>query len=204
MEHAGDTVQNASGMFLALSLSLNLLAPGQAKVPPAVVDVSGQRRLVIPNEMQAAIDRIAPGFEPWRLADYLPRLLTGSNPNEVPFAVILDINNDQVSDLVVDGCGRTNCLVLAILSNQSGYTAKVVRSEARFDPRTIQDCEGGRVARGLHRFLQPNLQRSAEAPWVFTLYYAQVVNCQGQLLNDGAIVNYELINGEFVEHASPL
>jgi len=197
-------VQNASGMFLALSLSLNLLAPGQAKVPPAVVDVSGQRRLVIPNEMQTAIDKIAPGFEPWKLADYLPRLLTGSNPNEVPFAVILDINNDGVTDLVVDGCDGKNCLVLAIVSNQPGYVAKAVRSDAFFDPKTIEDCEGGRVARGLNRVLQPNPHQSADAPWVFTLNYAQVGNCQGELLNDGAIVRYEFINGEFVENAISL
>src|SRR5262245_33453005 len=191
-------------MLLALSFSLNLLAAGQGRVTPGVVDRGAQRRLVIPTEMQAAIDKIAPGFEPRKLSDYLPRLLTGSNPNEVPFAAILDINNDGVIDLVVDGCDRKNCLVLAILSNQSGYVAKVVRSDALFDPRTIEDCEGGRIARGLNRFVQPNLHRSAEAPWAFTLYYAQVVNCQGELLNDGAIVNYEFTNGEFVENAVAL
>src|SRR5262245_16452457 len=75
VEHAGDNVKSASGIFLALSLSLNVLALGQEKVPPAVVDLSGQTRLVIPSEMQTAIDKIAPGFEPWKLADYLPRLL---------------------------------------------------------------------------------------------------------------------------------
>ena len=183
---------------------MTVLARGQGRVSPAIVDLNGQQRLVIPDDMQTAIDKIAPGFEVWNRADYLPRLLTDSNLRELPFAVILDINNDGVTDLVVDGRDGKNCLVLAIVSNQSGYAAKVVRSDALFDPKTIEDCEGGRVARGLNRFLQPNLHQSVEAPWVFTLNYAQVSNCQGEPLNDGAIVNYEFVNGEFVENAIPL
>ncbi len=181
----------------------------EAGANPLLLQITGKgamQSLSMPNEIVKAISKVAPGFMPWKMKDYLPRVqeqFPGAQPSYAPFAVITDINHDGVNDLVVDGSTRKKSMTIVVLSSKQGYKAQIVESYTRMKPEDVQDVdENGKISSGLNRFLSfEDAQRSSDKSYAFTVNYAQIETPDGGL-SDVAVVTYYFRKGKFISETS--
>ena len=165
--------------------------------------------LVMPDSVKAAIEKVAPGFQPWRWQDYLPWVREGWDMKNVPYAVVADFNNDGVNDLVVDGHTDTYDALIAAVSTPHGYQAKIILqpqagvskpSEMKFylDERG----KAGRAGVGLKdwlRFEEDEKQR--DKSYAFTMILDLVYDADGHP-NWPGVAYYYFRKGEFVMECS--
>ncbi len=163
------------------------------------------RALKMPERVKGAIAEVAPGFTPWKMSDYLPRIrdeYKGARPNEAPFAVVTDINDDGINDLVVEGYTQNKVVMIAVISSAKGYVAKIVESMDRYDPSEIMDVgEKGKVSRGLNHYLLFNEKlKSQNKTYSFSLLYIQVKDANGDL-SDVSLTYYYYKKGKFISES---
>jgi hypothetical protein len=86
--------------------------------------------LRLDDPLQAALDSIAPGFEPYGLETYANWIASGYSLQcyQAPSAVLGDFNGDGVSDLAAVGLSGDQEVDLVLLSSTDGY---VVAREGR-------------------------------------------------------------------------
>lgn len=180
-----------------------------AGAEPLLLQITGKgamQSLSMPNEIKNAISKVAPGFLPWKMKDYLPRIqeqFPESQPNYAPFSVISDINHDGVNDLVVDGANRKQSMTIVVLSSKQGYKAQIIENYTRLKPEDVQDVdENGKISRGLNRFISfEDAQRLSDKSYAFTVNYAQIETPDGGL-SDVAVVTYYFRKEKFVSETS--
>lgn len=77
--------------------------------------------------------------------------------NETPMAVVADFNNDRKKDVVVMGHAHKELLVLAVLSNDNGYSVKTVSRQVLSDPKSTYYPPGSEgeviLQKGLFQYL---------------------------------------------------
>jgi hypothetical protein len=80
--------------------------------------------LALAPAMKEALTAYNKDFKIWTLADYSPEELEQYHYSEksLPYAVRGDFNNDGMDDIVVAGHDNDRNLVLALISNTTGYT----------------------------------------------------------------------------------
>jgi hypothetical protein len=86
--------------------ALSVCGPARAELPgPAISKVKDEYRLVLPEPMATAIQRIVPGFEPEELDSYEVDIqkLYRFTCRQAPWAVVGDFDGDGAQDLIVEG-----------------------------------------------------------------------------------------------------
>lgn len=168
--------------------------------------------LVMPDPVKAAIEKVAPGFQPWKWQDYLPWVREDFKKwdmKNAPYAVVADFNNDGVNDLVVDGHTDTYDALIAVVSTSHGYQAKIILqpeagvskpSEMKF----YQDERGkaGRAGIGLKDWLQYDAdEKQKDKSYAFTMSLSLIYDADGQP-NWPGVAYYYFRKGKFVMECS--
>jgi hypothetical protein len=156
--------------------------------------------LNIPEAMKKAIASFNPRFQSWTAADYSPAVRDGGSYKDLatraPFALILDINRDGKDDLILDGRDDRSSLLIGVISKGSGYEAVLIRESELVDPVDIENEFEGKKERGLAYYLWP---RDDQA---FVMAIPQQSTASGELLNDGAMIEFHYAGGKFEERSS--
>jgi hypothetical protein len=186
------------GIFLVVGI---VHASSARHQMPTIVGTGPSERLVMPSAMVDAIRKVAPGFVPWQMKDYLPRVrqtFRGSGALAAPFAVISDINRDGVQDLVVDGHAKDQYVTVAVLSSGNGFAAQIIDQGPLLLPADNRDVgEDGKISTGLNRFLSFSGDlKSRDRSYAFEVNYAQIQTPDGSL-TDVAVEEYYYRKGKF-------
>lgn len=164
-------------------------------------------RLVMPAAVKAAIEKVAPGFQPWEWRDYLiwvrEDFVKWEMPNP-PYAVVADFNNDGINDLVIDGHTQWKDLLIGVVSTPHGYVAQVIIDgggpATRPGEVTFYEDERGKAGRagiGLKDWLQymPE-EKQRDKSYAFTMNLALIYYEDGTP-NDPGVADYYFRNGQF-------
>lgn len=169
--------------------------------PPHVEGKGIAAALVMPAAVKRAIDKVAPGFRPWQMRDYLDwQEDADPHASSVPYAAIGDINNDGMDDLVIDGHTKKENMRLAVLSSPHGYRAVVVEHYGTADPIFSKDYdEKGKVHTGLNFFLffSPEPKKTDKS-YAFSEQWVQVRDSDGEWEGDADTADYFYRKGKFV------
>lgn len=118
---------------------------------------------------------------------------------DLPFALVADINNDGINDLVVDGHTETQRLVLGVLSSPQGYRAQIAESYSLSNPHEFKAYDEHRkVYTGFNSWIEFNPElKQQDKSYAFSRAYMQVMDSDGEPLNDGGVTVYHFRKGKF-------
>lgn len=162
----------------------------------------GAEKLVMPMAMQTALTKWNPKFKHWETRDYSKKIRDGlaeTKETRAAFALILDVNGDKITDLILDGRDDSRSFLIGVISMQSGYSVQIIREYSLVDPRELENWNDGVKDMGLNYFLTPAGNKT-----IFTIAYPQQSDAEGKLLNDGSLSEYSFENGKFHENYEPL
>jgi hypothetical protein len=188
-------------LIITFSLSVNVLANDPDI--PLIQYSNGSFNLYLPNKMKESLLTYDPNFEPWKTSDYTKKIISDSDPNSkiiAPFALISDVNQDKILDIIIDGHTQSQSEIICILSKGSGYeTIKVDSLHSQMDPHEIKNYNEGIVDIGHNYYLWLNEKRSEYPDLIFTIGIPQQSDSKGELLNDGGMIEYFFKNNEFIK-----
>jgi hypothetical protein len=188
-------------IFLIFIVSLTACSYAESNQHP-VID-KDQGIIVLPQKMKKAIEAFNPDFEMWKLEDYTPTILKEDhqkhNPQKLPFALIVDANEDNMPDVILDGHDKEKCLLIGVISNNGGYRVLTIEEKKLVSPRTIQNMFQGKKEYGLSYFLWTleEKKETKKTNEIFMIGYPQQTTADGKLLNDGAFLVYRYLNEKF-------
>lgn len=150
---------------------------------------------VINRQMAAILKNCYPKFMVWRTQDYTSTVQQDAvRKRRLPYALELDVNGDRKIDLILDGHDDQQNVLLCLLSKSYGYNGVVIRTGNLVDPKKLENSNDGKKEIGLNYYLWPNKKRTG-----FTLAFPQQSDSEGNLLKDGAMIDYIFKNGAFHE-----
>ena len=162
-----------------------------------------QGTIVLSAKMKKAIAAFNPDFEMWKIEDYTPTILKEDhqkdNPQKLPFALIVDANQDNIPDVILDGHDKEKSLLIGVISTNEGYRVSTIEEKKLVTPRTIQNMFQGKKEYGLSYFLWTLEERNEtkKTNEIFMIGYPQQTTADGKLLNDGAFLIYRYLNKKF-------
>jgi len=155
---------------------------------------------VITPAMRKALDALAPGFAPWGTLDYTQAVRKdAAGRKAVPWALVLDVNGDGKTDLLLDGHDKTRSLLVCLVSKGAGYTAVQVESAELVTPSRLVSYDDGKKAVGIPSFLTAHEDRKG-----FSHSYPQTTDAKGEPLGEGSSVDYHYEGGRFEESSQAL
>ncbi len=171
-----------------------------AEEPPRIEGKGSAVTLVMPESVKRAIAKVAPGFRPWAMKNYLNwQGQVDPDTAYVPFAGVGDINNDGIDDLVVDGHTQQENMRIVVFSSPQGYRAVVLEHYGTADPVYSKDYdESGKVHSGFNSFLffSPEAKKRDKS-YAFTVQWIQVRDKNGEWEGDGDTADYFYRQGKF-------
>jgi len=175
----------------------------EVQTPPYIKVEKGMYELIESEAITAALQTAYPDFVAWKTTDYSPSLVQGllqDGAHSAPFAFVMDINQDNIKDLVIDGVIGNKTALLAVLSSpEEGYrVVSIAPPQKMTDPQKINSMVDGEVEQGLSYLLWPNSNPHRATDLIFTLAFPQETNEQGELLSDGGVMDYHFKDGRFV------
>ncbi|MEJ2363942.1 MAG: hypothetical protein P8075_11440 [Deltaproteobacteria bacterium] len=159
--------------------------------------------IVLPPKMKKAIEASNPSFAMWKSEDYTPTILhedhQKDNRRKLPFALIVDANEDNIADVILDGHDNERALLLGVISKGDEYRVLIIEEKKLVSPGTIENVFEGKKEYGLSYFLWTLETRKErkEKKEVFMIGYPQQTAADGELLNDGSFAIYSYFNGKF-------
>ena len=119
-------------MLIAICLTSVPIAAGEAP------EIQYQATLLLPEEMQQALDRYDPNFVVWDIEDYLPIAVDWYKftTRQAMSTVVGDFNWDRIQDAVLSGHNDQNDLLISILSEDDDYRVLEIRRDPLSDPET--------------------------------------------------------------------
>jgi hypothetical protein len=188
-------------IFLIFIVSLTACSYAESNQHPVINKDQGV--IVLPQEMKKAIEAFNPDFEMWKLEDYTPTILKEDhqkdNPQKLPFALIVDANEDNIPDVILDGHDKEKSLLIGVISDNGGYRVLTIEEKKLVSPRTIQNMFQGKKEYGLSYFLWTleEKKETKKTNEIFMIGYPQQTTADGKLLNDGAFLVYRYLNEKF-------
>ena len=185
-------------IFFVSSTAFSLAASNQF---PVINKDKGT--IVLPPKMKKAIENFNPDFEMWKLEDYTPTILNEDHqkdsPQKLPFALIVDANEDNIPDVILDGHDKEKSLLIGVISNDGGYLVLTIEEKKLVSPKTIENMFEGKKEYGLSYFLWTleEKKETKETNEVFMIGYPQQTTADGKLLNDGTFLIYRYLNKKF-------
>ena len=192
--------------FLAVSFSNT-----DAQVAEPTIQCQGNKHiLILPQQMQIAVNKFNPRFKTWESEDYVDGACVGEkrddSQKQAPFALIVDANKDGKRDIILDGHDEKECLLICVLSQQQGYAVVLVKSQKLVLPQKIVSYREGKKCNGLlYHFSDRCIWTSEEHfdknhTFVFQRIIPQQSDSRGNLLfPEGGSISYYFENGKFVE-----
>ncbi len=166
----------------------------------SIAIVTHAEEVVINKKMEAALKKFNPQFVVWEAKDYSATIQKDSvENNRHPYSIVLDANEDKKDDLVLDGHDNKNNLLICLLPTPKGYDVIVIRRIDLLNPKELEVFNDGVKEMGLNYYLWPNKKGTG-----FTLAYPQQSDSEGNLLNDGAMIDYIFKDGRFHESCQTL
>ena len=151
--------------------------------------------VLINKQMKTAMNKFNKQFVAWKTIDYSPTIQKNSiEEHRSPYILNLNINDDNKSDLILDGHDNNNNLLICLLSTSKGYNVILIRQIGLINPKKVESINDGVKEIGLNYYLWSNQKRTG-----FTLAYPQQSDIDDNLLSDGAIIDYIFKSGEFHE-----
>ena len=187
--------------FLIFFVSLTAFSFAASSQSPVIKKDQGI--IVLPPKMKKAIEGSNPDFVMWKLEDYTPTILNEDhqkdNRRKLPFALIVDANEDNIPDVILDGHDNERALLIAVISKDDEYRALIIEEKKLVSPRTIENMFEGKKEYGLSYFLWTleTGKETKEKNEVFMIGYPQQTTADGELLNDGSFAIYSYFNGKF-------
>ena len=161
----------------------------------SIVSFACSEKTLLNDEMSLALKTFNPRFEAWKPDDYLPAIQqSASEKKRLPYALILDVNKDKKNDIILDGHDDKNNLLLCLLSNSKGYSVITIDKKDLLNPKTLEHWNDRKKEFGLNYYLWPKDDGTG-----FTLAYPQEVDAEGELSEDGAMVELNFKDGKFHE-----
>jgi hypothetical protein len=171
---------------------------------PVISYSNGSYTLNLPQKMKSALQKFNPDFKEWKTEDYSSSVVEDvkqdGNPHRGPFSLIVDANKDNIPDVIIDGHDKKNSLLLCIISNDQDFDIVIIEKNELCDPSEIISFNEGKRESGLNYFLWPSEAEDlpdSSAAFIFSLGFPQQTNGDGELLNDGGIIDYYYENGTF-------
>ncbi len=153
------------------------------------------KELIINKKMSTTLKKFNPQFVAWETQDYTPTVQKDAvGKKRHPYALNLDVNGDKKSDLILNGHDDQHNILLCLLSNPKGYDVVVIREHDLMEPKEIENWNDGEKEIGLNYYLWPHKKGTG-----FTLAYPQQIDSEGNLLKDGAMIDYIFKDGKFHE-----
>jgi hypothetical protein len=171
---------------------------------PFISCSNGKYALSLPESMRLSLKNFNPDFEHWKTEDYtfavLKDVKEGGNHDRAPFALIVDANKDNIPDVIIDGHDKKNSLLICLISDREDFKVISIEENAFCIPSEIINFNDGIKETGLNYFLwpaEPGAPSDSSGFFIFTLGFPQQTNGDGELLNDGGIIDYYFENGSF-------
>jgi hypothetical protein len=197
-------------MFLFIILfALSIKPPEHSLIilqdkKPFISYLNGKYVLNLPESMRYALKNFNPDFEQWKTENYTSAVLKDvkedGNPKRAPFALIIDANKDNIPDVIIDGHDKKNSLLICLISINEDFKVISIEENAFCIPAEIINFNDGKKETGLNYFLwptEPEALSDSSGFYIFTLGFPQQTNGDGELLNDGGIIDYYFENGSF-------
>lgn len=194
-------------IFFLLVLSIRPAEVSQLNLHggnPSIAYVNGQYTLDLPERMKSALKKFNPAFEAWRTEDYTSAVIEDvkedGNPNRAPFALIVNVNKDNIPDVIIDGHDKKNSLLICLISDKDDFKVISIEENKYYIPSEIISFNDGKKETGLNYFLwpsEPETLSDSPVSFIFTLGFTQQTNADGEFLNDGGIIDYYFENGSF-------
>jgi hypothetical protein len=187
--------------FLIFFVSLTAFSFAASSQSPVIKKDQGI--IVLPPKMKKAIEGSNPDFVMWKLEDYTPTILNEDhqkdNRRKLPFALIVDANEDNIPDVILDGHDNERALLIAVISKDDEYRVLIIEEKKLVSPRTIENMFEGKKEYGLSYFLWTLEGRKGpkERNEVFMIGYPQQTTADGELLNRGTFLIYTYFNEKF-------
>ena len=146
--------------------------------------------------MAAALKKFNPQFVSWKSQDYSPTIQKNATKNKRrPHALELDVNAAGKIDLILDGHDDKKSILLCLVSKSEGYDVVVIRERDLLNPNELENWKDGDKEIGLNYYLWPHKKGTG-----FTVAYPQQSDSEGNLLQDGVMIDYVFKDGEFQEN----
>ncbi|MGE5861273.1 MAG: hypothetical protein ACM34J_12005 [Ignavibacteria bacterium] len=195
--------------FFIILITLIIRPPAHSLIilqdkKPFISYLNGKYALNLPESMKFALKKFNPDFEQWKTEDYtsavLKDVMDDGNPDRAPFALIVDANQDNIPDVIIDGHDKKNSLLLCLISDREDFRVISIEENAFYIPSEIINFTDGKMETGLNYFLwpaEPGAPSDSTGFFIFTLGFPQQTNGDGELMNDGGIIDYYFENGSF-------
>jgi hypothetical protein len=171
---------------------------------PVMVDTTQREpsapKLGLGEEEADALEAFNPQFKARTTEDYSSTIQADAlNNDRQPFMLRLDANHDGTADVVLDGHDDQHNILLCLLSSPGGYDVLVIRESSLLVPDEVKSWNDGVKESGLNYYLWPNQEGAG-----FTLAFPQQSDSEGNLLNDGFMIDYTFSDGAFTEKSQVL
>jgi hypothetical protein len=205
----GDTMKNS--LLILVGLLVMSFSNVNAQIDEPTIKCQGNKYvLVLPQEMEIAINKFNPHFKTWESEDYVDGACVSEKKDgrqkQAPFALIVDANKDGKRDIILDGHDGKECLLICVLSQQPGYVVVLVNSHKLVVPQEIVNYREGKRCNGLlYHFSDRCIWTSEEHfdknyAFVFQKIIPQQSDSSGKLLfPEGGSISYYFENGRFIE-----
>lgn len=170
---------------------------------PIIKYIHGEYILNLPSKMESALTKFNPSFIHWKTKDYTSKILSDIKkediPYRAPFALIVDVNKDGKPDVILDGHDNNKAMLICILSGQTEYNVLLIDEYPKSPPNEIANYNDGKREYGLNYYLWINEQNKDNDTAIFTKAIPQQSDAKGNLLNDGAMIDYFFRDGDFIK-----
>jgi hypothetical protein len=178
---------------------------------PHIKYKEGEYILILPSKMESALKNFDASFIHWKTKDYTSKILSDvkkeNDSCRAPFALTVDINKDGGMDLILDGHDENNSLLISIISNKEDYKVLVIEKYSLLFPEDNKNFNEGKEEIGFNYYFWINKQNkendSSMSP-IFTKAYPQQTDSEGELLNDGVMIDYYYEDGKFISEVQTL
>ncbi len=110
-------------------------------------EIQYRATLVLPEEMQHALDQYDPNFVIWEIDDFLPMAVRCYRFTTVQsMSIVLgDFNRDQNQDVVLNGHNSKNDLILCLLSHEDNYRVIEILKSSLSQPISTREDLAHRI-----------------------------------------------------------
>jgi hypothetical protein len=189
-------------IFIILLVSLTAFSLAASNQHPVINKDQGI--IVLPQKMKKAIEAFNPDFEMWKIEDYTPKVVNDDpqkdNPKKLPFALIVDANEDNIPDVILDGHDKKKFLLIGVISEKDDYRVLLIQEKTLyFYPRKMENTFEGKNEYGLpyYLFTLEHTKAAMENNAVFLVVYPQQTTADGTAINEVYFIEYRYSNGKF-------
>jgi hypothetical protein len=142
-------------IFLLFFLSLTACSFAESNQHPVIKKDQGI--IGLPPKIKKAVENFNPDFKMWKIEDYTPKVVNDNhqknNPKQLPFALCVDANKNNIPDAILDGHDKKQALFIGVISEKDEYDILLIDKRYLYDPKTSENLFEGKREYGLIYYL---------------------------------------------------